>query len=551
MQYEANILKAGDVNTADAAIRTQETQNEAAREAAKRQVQENGKKLLADLTSRLEQEIVRIAAMKGVKFALTVIQRLQDAATGGMADMQATSLSGLAARLISTGRSETELKKWKDELQNDLVALKKLDDDPLDAIERKINAKGWNKKFSLFTRECVQDMTEINNITLQVEAQNQARAIYDQLAGLLGGLQTRLGSCETQIGQIARDLEPQYLKMGGKLEAAASGYELLREIEMDFSAYYQEHASHINPATAFQTMIPLQASKNLEAFSTWIGDNLAREVVSHSASFFKETLEKTSLLTMLQDLALKQGKNPQKYIEQQLESLIAYCHPFWVYYKDRGLDDLEGHSIIGVEDEDTPLLPETYRGSGLYEVKTTGFRDRIDVVRVQHGMPAFLLQGMEEYRVVYEEKRKGMDPLHILPGMEDAPDLLPQEGKANFEMFAVAFAFGYIVQASTWFYYDPEKEKKLKNISPDKKFRLAQGRGKAAVEFSKKEAWVRAVEEKVNVEIGDMGNLKAKELLDQWIADLEALLAQTKADDISRKQYQEEIKAIRAYKSRL
>jgi len=47
---------------------------------------------------------------------------------------------------------------------------------------------------------------------------------------------------------------------------------------------------------------------------------------------------------------------------------------------------------------------------------------------------------MDEYKSVYDRKRQGIDPLHVLPGMEYVPDLMPEMGKQSRETFAIGLA---------------------------------------------------------------------------------------------------------------
>ena len=145
----------------------------------------------------------------------------------------------------------------------------------------------------------------------------------------------------------------------------------------------------------------------METLAAWIAEEIKPAALEYARQFFIAELDATSLLSTLKAMAEKRGIEPQALIEQQLDRLVEYCHPFWQYDKDRGLSDLEGKSILSVEGENSPLIPATYHNGSLYEIKTTGFRDRIDVSRIQHGLLAVLIRGMDEYRSIYEKKRKG------------------------------------------------------------------------------------------------------------------------------------------------
>ena len=174
------------------------------------------------------------------------------------------------------------------------------------------------------------------------------------------------------------------------------------------------------------------------------------------------------------------------------------------------------------------------------------------MVRIQHGLPAFLIRGMDEYRSIYEKKRKGTDPLHVLPGMEFARDLMPEQGRRGRDMFAIALAFGYIVQVGTWYYFDPERGYASHKIQPAREFRLAQGREKAEEVFSHREEWVRKVDQAVDAEVRSMGNDAAIARLDQAIEAHKAAIAKMPTSDESmRKQYEKEINAFKGMQRRL
>ena len=156
---------------------------------------------------------------------------------------------------------------------------------------------------------------------------------------------------------------------------------------------------------------------------------------------------------------------------------------------------------------------------------------------------------MDEYRVIYEEKRKGTgkgkDPLHVIPGMEFAPDLMPEQGKKNREYFATSLAFGYIVQAGTWYYFDPERGYLAHKIQPGREYRLAQGREKAEDVFAHREDWVHKVEQSMEAEVRQTGNDAAIRKLDEAIESHRIALAKMSTDDTLRKQFEKEINAFK------
>lgn len=552
MHYEPAIQKADSVSAAVSQVDAQESQNQAARRAETEKLSQVASERLAALLNGLDQEASRIAATQGFAFAQAVLTRLLEPAPTGMIESSVTSLDGFKIRIQQQGMTDADLQMAKKEYEKSREALKKLDDGPEDVLERAINRQGWNKKFMLFKRDAITAMNKLNETTLQLSAQQHAAGIYDQLATLAGNLRSRLAGAVSLVNLTSGELQSTADRLSSTNETEKNGYEFLQEIEVDFADYYWEHAQRIDPRAVFQGMIPARAAGSMEALTQWVEDELRLVALNYARQYFITDLDNTSLLSVLQSTAEKRGLDPQVLVEEQLDRLVEYCHPFWQYDKDRGLSDLEGKSLLGVEDENSPLIPARYRNGTLYELKTTGFRDRIDVMRVQHGLPAFLIRGMDECRIIYEQKRKGIDPLHVLPGMEFARDLMPEQGRHGRDLFAIALAFGYIVQVGSWYYFDPERSYRNHKIQPGREFRLAQGREKSEEVFARREEWLRKVDQDVEAEVRGMGNDAAITRLDQAIEDHRKAIAKMPAGEESlRKQYEKEIAAFQTMQRRL
>ncbi|MHC1733389.1 MAG: tubulin-like doman-containing protein [Bacteroidales bacterium] len=551
MQYEPSINKADSVAAAVSQIDTQESQNQAVRHSETEKIGKFSKVRLEEIKISLDKEITNIAATYGFQFALAVISKLLESAPTGMVDPQIFSLDGLKARIIQQGCSESDLEMARKDYEKAREVLRHLDDGPEDVLERMINLKGWKKKFTLFKRDCLSAMAKINEITLQLAAQQYASGIYDQIASMANNLRASLNSSATSINILAGEMKARSDKLASKEEADLRGYEFMQEIDVDFADYFEEHSRQINPVAVFQGMIPARAIERMEVLNQWVGEEIKSASLEYAGRFFCADLDATSLLDVLKTIAEKHGIEPKKMIEEQLDHLVEYCHPFWQYDHNRGLHDMEGKSIIGIEDENNPLIPTIYRSGAQYEIKTTGFRDRVDVVRIQHGLPAFLIRGMDEYKVVYEQKRKGKDPLHVIPGMEFAPDLMPEQGKRNREMFAIALTFGYIVQVGSWYYFDLERGYLTHKILPGREYRLAQGREKGEEVFSHHEEWVHKVDEMVEIEVRQTGNDAAIRKLDEAIEAHRIAIAKMSIDDALRKQYEKEVNAFKAMQREL
>jgi len=552
MHYEPAIHKADSVAAAVTQVDAQESLNQAARRAEAEKLGKVADKHLQTLRKGLDQEITRLAATKGFTFAQAAVGKLVEPAPTGMIESNVVALDGFKIRILQQGVGDSDLTMAKKDYEKARQALKKLDDGPEDVLERAINRQGWNKKFALFKRDALAAMGKLNEITLQLVAQQRAAGLYDQLASQASELNARLTSAATVVDIASSELQVMAERLSNPAEAQATSYEFLQEIEVDFAGYYSEHATRIDARAVFQSMIPARVMGSMDILAKWTAEGIKSAALDYARQFFVSDLEATSLLSTLKAMAEKRGIDPQSLIEDQLNHLVEYCHPFWQYDKDRGLSDLEGKSILGVEDENSPLLPATYRNGSLYEIKTTGFRDRIDVVRIKHGLPAFLISGMEEYRSIYDKKRKGTDPLHVLPGMEFARDLMPEKGRRGRDMFAIALAFGYIVQIGTWYYFDAERGYLSHKIQPGREYRLAQGREKAEEAFARNEEWLRQVEHAVEADVRSMGNAAAITKLDEVIETHKTAIARMPAGDESmRKQFEKEINAFKIMQRRL
>jgi len=551
MTQEPTINKSDSVATALSYIDSQEAQNQTARRNQADQLKKTAQVLLQQIQNDFDREITKIAAMQGIRFALAVLDKLIEQSPEGQVEPNVTSFDGLQTRIQQQGMAESDLDSARKEYERTRKALKSLDDGPEDVLERLVNRRGWNKKFALFKNDCLAAMREINETAIQLAAQGQADGIYVQLAAQANTLKSRLESAANFIEQVADDMGDAAEREVEKSETQALGYEFLREVAVDFPAYYEDKSASINPGSSYNAMIPARAIDKFDALDKWVREGLRESARTYAEGFFREDLETTSLLVALQQMAEKDGQNPQKLIRAYLDDLIQYCHPFWQYDQNRGLHDIEGKSIIGVEEEGSPLIPEAYRNNTQFEIKTTGFRDRIDVMRVWHGLPAFMLRGMNEYKHVYERKRKGIDPLHVLPGMEFAPDIMPEEGQRNREMFAIGLVFDYIVQVGSWYYYDPERRYISHKIQPTREFRLTQGRENAEEEFSRRDEWVQKVDAAVEAEVRQMGNEAAIKKLDDCIESHLAAIAKMTSEDTLRKQYEKEVRAFRNMQRRL
>jgi hypothetical protein len=320
-------------------------------------------------------------------------------------------------------------------------------------------------------------------------------------------------------------------------------YELTAEaVGPDYiKAFYQSRAAMLDPVAVYRSFGGVSKTETLDHLASWSEGEWAERLQVHARTYFAEEVENTSLLQAMSQFYGKQA--PQK-IEEQFNRLVRYCHPFWQYDANSGIQGQEGKSIVGVEDEHSDLVPQKYRDDPQYEVKSTGFKHRIDFARVQHGLPAFLLRDMQDYKAYYDVKRKGLDPLHIFPEAFHADEVIPEEKMEARHIFASAAAFGYVIQVGTFYYFDPEKEYVNRNIRPQREYRLDQGREKAEDAFVQRDDFLHMADGLIERDIVNMGNQAAIRLLDERVTEYKQLLSRMPPDGDLRRQYENEIRAL-------
>ena len=545
------IRKSDDVEKIRKLLATQEQTNERDRRHLEKRITEEGKALGQKLLTSLDSELASLAQAKGFPFARTVIgQLLMLPAVDGFIPEDTNSLLGLRQRLVQQGVSEADLREEEEKYRQAREKLRSLEGGFLKGMRKKVRGKVWKKDLDRYRNDALQAMDEANRISLQLAAQRAADDIYNQLIERVQMLKDDLALAERTALRALDNLEQSAQE---RLEPATSRdgvFEMVIEaVDAEYiQAYYHRHSRNLSPLDIYRSYTATQSIGKVADLRQWKEDDLAQQIQKHAAEVFRAELEQTSLL---EALAEHYGDDTLQKVESLLDRLVRYTHPFWQYDADSGINGQEGKSIMGVEDEHSPLIPPKYRDNIQYELKSTGFRHRIDVARVQHGLPAFLLRGMDEYKVYYDMKRKGIDPLHVIPDVADFREVIPDERQEAREIFAVAAAFDYIVQIGAWYYFDPKKEYLANKIHPGRSQRLAQGREKAEGEFVQNDEFVQMAERLVERDIESMGNQAAIARLQERIQSHRQALSKMPIDNELRRQYRKEIEALEAKQRQL
>ena len=540
------IRKSEDVEEIRRLLALQEESNGKDREYIKNKIGEKAVNLLNHSQRALKAEIFAIVMERGTSFAKSVLNELTAELTTLESVSEATcSLYGFKARLSQQGTNEANLLQAEQDYFKARERLRAMSGDAVRSAQKTFFHKSWQDGLNRVRNDCLSWMGETNQRTLHLQAQRQAANLYEQLGDYARKLKSTISTIQQSLERVLERLE-ETAQNNLKASSADHGiYQLSVEaVGADFiQSYYQTRASMLDPMAVYRSFGKSAKVENLDHLSNWSEGEWAERLKSHARTYFAEEVENTSLLTAMAQFYNSHA--PQK-IEEQFNRLVRYCHPFWQYDANSGIQGQEGKSMIGVEDENSDLIPTKYRDDPQYQVKSTGFKHRIDFARVQHGLPSFLLRDMQDYKVYYDLKRKGLDPLHIFPEAFLADEVIPEEKLESRHMFACAAAFGYVIQIGTFYYFDPEKEYTNRNIRPQRENRLDQGREKAEDAFVQRDDLLRIAEGLVERDIVNMGNQAAIRLLDERIAEHKQALSRMTPDGDLRKQYDDEIRALLA-----
>lgn len=545
------IRKSEDVEEIRRLLAIQEENNGRDREYIKGKLGERAVELLTQAKHALQEETFKLIQEYGVQFAESVLNELTaDVAALEHVPEATRSFSGFKIRLSQLGTSEANLLLAEGEYFKARERLRAMSGDAVRAAQKTFFRRSWQDGLNRARNDCLNWMNETNLRTLQLHAQRQALNLYDQL-----------GDHVRKLGSLLLDLKQTLDRVHGRLDELAANtlnpsskdngiYELTVEAvgEDYIGAYYQSRAVLLEPKTMCRTFGQELKAGNLDQLATWSEGRWMDELTAHARTYFEEEVENTSLLDAMNQYY--NGRASHK-IEELFNRLVRYCHPFWQFDTNSGIQGQEGKSIIGVEQENSELIPAKYRDDPQYEVKSTGFKHRIDFARVQHGLPSFLLRDMQDYKTYYDLKRKGLDPLHVFPDAFHAEEVIPEEKMEARKVFASAAAFGYVIQVGTFYYFDPEKEYANRNIRPQREYRLDQGRERAEDAFVQRDDLLQMAEALVERDIVNMGNKAAIRLLDERITEYKQGLSRMAPDGDLRKQFEDEIRALIAKQGQL
>jgi len=155
-----------------------------------------------------------------------------------------------------------------------------------------------------------------------------------------------------------------------------------------------------------------------------------------------------------------------------------------------------------------------------------------------------MLTELPVWRKAYDDHRASgaMDPLNVISSAT-RNDLDPNSSKATAGIWALALAFGYVVNRRNFFYFD-EKQELMKGAVPDPANLIGQGREKAEAEFRVNHDWVNKARKLINDHIDRIGDKEAVRLLQKYYDKLNQEKNSKTPKGSTRKQLERELESL-------
>jgi len=489
--------------------------------------------LQSRVAAALEAEVATLAINRGVPFARAVLGLLR---TEILRCAQNDAVSALS----------TDLDEAKSKCQAAQERLSKLGQGLRQALRKVLARKAWRRDLAQARDELLHSVSGIGRLTLTLAAQRKASALCEQLVARVGELDGRLAHVQQTLERAQESLKRV---AEGYLEepVAAQGVFQLSAVALGagyIKRYYGDHVRALSPLMVYRGWAASLAGKTLPDIEAWKEEDLTQQFQERASVHFAQELEGVSLLEAMDQY---HGMQSPAMIEVQLTDFLKRCRPFWRYDPGSAIHPCEGKGIFGVEDAGSALIPSRYQGGRECALVSTGSRQRLDAAHTQHGLPAFLLRGMEEYKACYDKLHKeGSDLAHALPVERLTVDVFPDKDLDARETFALAAALDMIVQVGGWHYFDPQREYVRDHFRPGKDFLIDQRRDWAEEAFVLRADWVEQAKKLVEGELASLGQGEAVKLLDERIAQY-----RREMPDELQHQYEREIRALEERKARL
>lgn len=484
-------------------------------------------------TEQLKEAMGRVALERGIAFAEKV-----------RANLEATWASG------SRNNGELEQKDLEKKHKSYAEAKKRLgamEGDLLISVVELLYRKQWDKATTKARNDCIQARDEINKATLKLYTRQAAADVYTGLMAEAVNLKNQLVVLGQELRNTANEMEHSANHALQPATPKEGVYELAREaVDADyFRWYYQSKRPHDLNASLQKLIQGLLDEKMLDDLLLWKVETIQRRLLEYTRQEFQPTLESSSLLRALQEY---HGEEAPVHIQTLFDDLAQFCSPFWRFNRNLGVQPESSLAVIGVPSQDIALIPAPYQDAHSFYITPTQNLERIDLMLVQHNLPAFVLHGMAQWKADYDkEMESGADPQHVIRAAEWFEEVIPEENEQARQAFAVAMALGYINRAAGDWYYDPQRKIGKKNAAPPlQQYRLAEVKQRSEAEeiFILHEDWVRQVNELIRNEILKTGDTAAARKLQAQIDKLEKEKQANLNQRLLRRQLEKEIRAL-------
>lgn len=503
----------------------------------RKNIQAKAKDYSSMVISKLETEIASYTLKHGLKSANELIDLLL---------MAPDARNAQNSMLYYLGRIQTQkidslaLNKRYQEKYGKIRA----QEGGIDDMLRKA-ANTWKKNLQLVVGDAVSALENYQNQTVTSYAITEASKIYNNVISHLSTLKLKISALQDKLSDISGELDKELRKSLQPATADQNIFDLSVEMLCErefFDSFYLKNTEKIDRKVVYSQFAADRSFTDFHVLEDFFNHKLGSALVTTSGEAFNSAIESVSLLTAMEEFY---GTRAKDEIEKAFDDLIRYSSPFWVYEQTYTRGRETGTSIIGVENPDSHLIPEKYRNHRIFTLHATGLKHQILLLRLKHGVPAFLFPDLKEYRNLYEQfNEKTRTTLHILPGMEMAEEVFPELNKKARRVFALGNVFGYIAQVGNFFYYDPDRIKQERNIEPPIDYKLAQGREKADESFGHKKAYVDKIDKLITSYVAKVGNVGACGEINAGIEKLQSLLSKRNLSTSLKKQYMKEMEIL-------
>lgn len=520
LEYRAMINGTSEVAKAAELISTQKSKNDALFEQKLSNLNESYKIFEEQITNELEKSVVRLSCNSGIIRAIKVLETLLDNGN----ELSFAHFQNVVRSSMSSF-NETRLLKT---LNESIEKLAKVDDGIEDKLQRTVDPKGWTNRFTAAKTACVNALEDYYKQKMLSIVCTKTIDLYTKLIDFTEKtLLKNLNVIVTNTRQIMSSEETNVKKLEEtSKQKREDNFNISREIEVDLQREYDKDIDiKLDLSSVISTCTPADVQDDILTYKAWVEKGMAENIGTYSKEYFRNKLVNKTALEALKWEADSKHVDVKNLIQEKLDSLLASSQPYIKYDCNTGLGEFEETDLIsiGASDEEKHFIPEKYLENPLYNFISTGFKDRIDVLKIIHGIPAHMIDGMSNFKAKYlshlASDRVETDPLHIFVGMDKNPDVFPEDDKEleAREFFLKGLIFDFIVDLDNNCYFDPNLLITKDRIKPPVNQRLGQGWENSIKELARKQEWVTQLDDGIKDEFIKKGQKQVAGLIQNRI----------------------------------